>query len=170
MNEYYQPGDDLEITASAPVDERNVDAGAAADEVSDGLARAGSGQSFFGQSGPPERRVSQRYRARDVRGLIGWTEGGVFRQRNAWIVDISATGSLIATDVPPPLDRSIWLRLDNPAVPAWAEAKVLRIHTNASGLHAARLAFEGTCPYELIKGVAFALRPPGASTVGPGVS
>src|SRR4051794_25985978 len=64
-----------------------------------------------------DRRVAQRYRAKEGRCWIGWHEAGGFRQSAGWIIDISMSGGLIATDVAPPNDRSLWLRLDNPIVP-----------------------------------------------------
>src|SRR4051812_37732503 len=72
-----------------------------------------------------DRRVAQRYRAGEGRCWVGWNDEGRFRQVAAWIIDISVSGSLIAVDVPPPTDRSVWIRLDDPAVPEWAEARVL---------------------------------------------
>jgi hypothetical protein len=105
---------------------------------------------------PEERRVAQRYPATEGRCWIGWQESGQFRQLAAWILNISVSGSLVATDTPPPLDRPIWLRLDDTTVPEWAEAKVLRIHAGRDGFHAARLVFRGTCPYAMIRAAAFA--------------
>jgi hypothetical protein len=120
----------------------------------------------WGMSEPPppevrieDRRVAQRYRAQEGRCWIGWHEAGAFRQSPAWILDISASGGLLATDAPPLTDRSVWLRLDNPAVPDWAEARVVQLQASQSGFHAVRLVFRGTCPYPLIKAVAFASRP-----------
>jgi hypothetical protein len=161
MSENGQAGDEQNVTADVESCGVNVSWQA----PTDALAATPDGATVappFGAFGAPERRAAQRYLARDVRGWIGWYEGATFRELTAWIVNISAAGTLVATDTPPPADRAIWLRLDNPAVPDWAAARVVRIHTSASGLHAARLVFQNTCPYELIKGVAFSPRSPGA--------
>jgi hypothetical protein len=107
-----------------------------------------------------DRRVAHRYRARDGRCWIGWHAAGGFRQSAAWIIDISASGGLLATDGPPPLDRSVWIRLDNPSVPDWAEARVVDLRPTSSEIHAVRLVFRGTCPYAVIKAVAFSSQAP----------
>jgi hypothetical protein len=106
-----------------------------------------------------DRRVAQRYRAAEGRCWIGWQDMGGFRQSAAWILDISVSGSLIATDVAPPTSRSVWLRLDNPAVPDWAEARLVDLRASQAGLYAVRLVFRGACPYAFIKEVAFSSGP-----------
>jgi hypothetical protein len=125
--------------------------------------------------GPPpppakllERRVSQRYRSVQGRCWIGWHDGVNFRQSAAWILDISLSGGLIAADVPPPTNRSIWLRLDDPAVTDWAETRVIELKASPSGIAAARLVFRGSCPYAFMKAVAFS--PPGSRPAQPGHS
>ena len=110
-----------------------------------------------------EQRSSQRYLAASGRSWLGWHEKGSFHQTAAWILNISASGCLVAADEPAPADRSLWLRLDNPAVPGWAEVRVIGQQTSNVGILASRLVFRGTCPYELMKAVAFdssASRPP----------
>ncbi len=102
-----------------------------------------------------DRRVAQRYRATRGRCWVGWHEAGRFRVSAGWILNISVSGGLVALDSPPPTSGSIWIRPDSPAVPDWAEAKVLTLQPSESGFLAARLVFRGTCPYALIKEVAF---------------
>jgi hypothetical protein len=111
---------------------------------------------------PSEQRASQRYAAMAGRSWLGWYEGSNLRQTAAWILNISASGCLIAADAPTPGDRSVWLRLDNPAVPDWTEVRVVGEQKTDTGLLALRLVFRGTCPYEMMKAVAFgpAQRPP----------
>ena len=121
----------------------------------DPFARGMEGASFL----PGEdRRVAQRYRAKDGRCWLGWQEAGGFRQSAGWIIDISVSGGLIATDAAPPTDRSIWLRLDNPIVPDWAETRLVAVQSSQGGIFAARVVFRGTCPYAFIKEVAFSTR------------
>jgi hypothetical protein len=114
-----------------------------------------------------DRRVASRYRALEGRCWIGWQVGLGFHQSAAWILDISASGSLIATDAAPPTNCSVWLRLDNPAVPDWAESRVIERKASQSGIYAARLVFRGACPYTLIKAVAFSLNPAAARPKPP---
>ena len=114
-----------------------------------------------------DRRVAQRHRAKEGRCWIGWHDAGLFRQSAAWIIDISASGGLIATDAPPPGDRSVWIRLDNALVPDWAETRLVTLQSSQGGIYAARVVFRGTCPYSLLKEVAFSLANPDASRPGP---
>jgi hypothetical protein len=111
-----------------------------------------------------EQRVSQRYPALAGRSWLGWYEGGAFRQTAGWILNISASGALVATDVRPPAGPSVWLRLEDSAVAEWAEVRVIGVQDNHAGIPVTRLVFRGTCPYAMMKTVAFDSgpgRPPG---------
>jgi hypothetical protein len=115
---------------------------------------------------PPEarivdRRVAVRHRAKEGRCWLGWHDRGFFRHSAAWIINISSSGALVATDIPPPADQSIWLRLDNPAFPEWAETRLVDLQESQAGIYAARIVFRGVCPYTLIKAVAFDISGPG---------
>jgi hypothetical protein len=133
---------------------------------------------FPDDAGPPpppevrnvERRVAQRYPAVEGRSWLAWKEGNGFRRTAAWILNISASGCLVVSDLPPPTDRSIWLRLDNPAVPDWTEARLVDLPSNRDGIYAARLVFRGTCPYALMKAVAFGSSRPRPSGPEPSTS
>ncbi len=110
-----------------------------------------------------ERRTCQRYPAMAGRSWLGWYEGSQFHQTAAWILNISASGCLVAADVTAPADRSLWLRLDDSAAPDWAEVRIVGQQTGSGGILASRLVFRGTCPYDMMKAVAFsasANRPP----------
>jgi hypothetical protein len=102
-----------------------------------------------------DARSSQRYPAVAGRSWLGWHEATAFRQVAAWILNISASGCLVAVDERAAENRALWLRLDNPSVPDWAEVRVIEHLTTNSGLLASRLVFRGNCPYEVIKAVAF---------------
>jgi hypothetical protein len=102
-----------------------------------------------------EQRACQRYPAIGGRSWLGWYVGSQFEQTAAWILNLSASGCLTVADRPVPADRSLWLRLDDPAVPDWAEVRVVGHHTGNGGMLALRLVFRGACPYELMKAVAF---------------
>jgi hypothetical protein len=106
---------------------------------------------------PDERRASHRYPALGDggRSWLGWYEWSNFRQVAAWILNISSGGCLLAADAPAPHDRAIWLRLDNAAVPDWAEVRVIAHQRTNAGLLATRLAFRSSCPYDVMKAVAF---------------
>jgi hypothetical protein len=104
---------------------------------------------------PNDKRASQRYPAVGGRSWLGWYEGSRFRQTPAWILNISAGGCLIAADAPAPHDRSIWLRLDHTTLLDWAEVRVIAHQQTGAGLLASRFVFRDTCPYELMKVVAF---------------
>ena len=102
-----------------------------------------------------ERRACQRYPAVAGRSWLGWYEGSEFTQTAAWILNISAGGCLAVADATTPTDRSLWLRLDNPAFPDWAEVRVVGHQPGSGGILASRLVFRGACPYDMIKAVAF---------------
>jgi hypothetical protein len=108
---------------------------------------------------PNEKRASHRYPAvgDGGRSWLGWFEGNHFLETPAWILNISAGGCLIAVDAPAPPNRSVWLRLDTAAVPDWVEVRIIDHQRTKAGLLASRIAFSGTCPYEMIKAVAFGL-------------
>jgi hypothetical protein len=110
---------------------------------------------------PPieEKRVSHRYPAPAGRSWLGWYEAGAFRQTAGWILNISSSGALVASDVRPPVGPSVWLRLADPAVAEWAEVRVIGEQVNEAGIPLTRLVFRGACPYAMMKAVAFAPRP-----------
>jgi hypothetical protein len=102
-----------------------------------------------------ENRACQRYPAVAGRSWLGWYEGRQFHQTAAWILNISAGGCLVVADKTTPVDRSLWLRLDDPGVPNWAEVRVVGQQSGSGGILASRLVFRGTCPYDMMKAVAF---------------
>jgi hypothetical protein len=116
----------------------------------------------FAAMQPAERRASQRYPAVAGRAWLGWHEAGVFRQTAAWILNVGASGCLVAADSPVPDDRSSWLRPDDPGVRDWAKVRVVGHRRSNAGHLAFRLVFRGACPYDLMKAVAF-----GPSGKGP---
>jgi hypothetical protein len=110
---------------------------------------------FLDQIRVEEHRACHRYPAVAGRSWLGWYEGSQFRQTASWVLNISAGGCLLVADAPPPADRSLWLRLDDPAVPNWAEVRVVGQQSGSGGILAYRLVFRGTCPYDMMKAVAF---------------
>ncbi len=102
-----------------------------------------------------EQRACQRYPAAAGRSWLGWYQGSQFHQTAAWILNTSAGGCLVVADATTPTDRSLWLRLDNPAIPDWAEVRAVGHQSGNGGILASRLVFRGTCPYDLMKAVAF---------------
>ena len=109
----------------------------------------------FEQIRVEEQRACQRYPAVAGRSWLGWYQGSQFHQTAAWILNISAGGCLVVADALAPADRSLWLRLDDPAAADWAEVRVVGQKTGSGGILASRLVFRGACPYDMMKAVAF---------------
>src|SRR3954470_13014803 len=59
-------------------------------------------QAFLHDQRISDRRVAQRYLATQGKCWIGWHEAGTFRNSAAWIIDISSSGALVATDASAP--------------------------------------------------------------------
>jgi hypothetical protein len=124
----------------------------------------------FAPSQVSEQRASQRYPAVEGRCWLGWHEGTEFREIAAWILNISASGCLVAADAPGPTDRPIWLRLDAPACSRWVDVRIMGHQSTDAGILASRLVFRGACPYDLMKAVAFATSARRAASGGPSPS
>jgi hypothetical protein len=102
-----------------------------------------------------DRRASLRYPAVVRHAWLGWREGREFQRAAAFLLDISLGGCLLAATEVPPAHRTILICLDGPLLPVWFEAKALEVRASESGIHAVRLIFPGSCPYELFMAVAY---------------
>ena len=101
-----------------------------------------------------ERRLWQRYPAREKRARLTWFEEGIERTIQGELLNISGGGAAMVTDAEPPLDITAWLGLETENPPTDpVESKVLGISFDPSGTKFIRLAFVETCPiafFELV--------------------
>jgi hypothetical protein len=73
-----------------------------------------------------DRRRSARHVARKNLACVEWLEGGEIRESAARLVNVGQGGALFLTDSSPPLFKTIWCRLDEPAPTDWVTARVVR--------------------------------------------
>ncbi len=107
---------------------------------------------IFGQQ--EERRLWQRYPARENRAMLTWFEDGSERTTRGELLNISGGGAAIITETEPPLETPAWLglQIEAPAIDP-VESKVLGISSDASGTKFVRIGFIETCPiafFELV--------------------
>ncbi len=99
-----------------------------------------------------ERRLWQRYPAREKRARLTWHEAGSQRTIQGELLNISGGGAAIITDAEPTPDAPAWLELaTEAAVIDPVESKVLGISFDPSGQKFVRLTFVGTCPIEFFE-------------------
>src|SRR5262245_39119828 len=92
----------------------------------------------------PDRRASLRHPARDNQALVGWWDGGEFRQIDAGFLNISLGGGLIQVEALP-RSKHIWVRLEWPAKTQWRRARVIRVQRDEFGQPQAGLSFPALC-------------------------
>jgi hypothetical protein len=68
----------------------------------------------------------------------------------ALLLDVSATGAMIALDEAPTPREPVWLRLGLQDRVAWREARVVGVTSSPRGPHLVRLAFLDPCPVEVL--------------------
>jgi hypothetical protein len=92
----------------------------------------------------PDRRRSARHVARMNLASLWWSEGGEIRESAARLVDVGQGGALFLTNSPPPLFKTIWCRLDEPAPTDWVTARVIR----HGGEHEIGVEFTDACRFD----------------------
>jgi hypothetical protein len=104
----------------------------------------------FGQQ--EERRLWQRYPAREKRVRLTWFEDGREQTARGELSNISGGGAAIIIGAEPPIDTPAWLGLDteDPAIDP-LESKVLGISFDPSGSKSVRVCFIETCPIEFFE-------------------
>lgn len=99
-----------------------------------------------------ERRLWQRYPAREKHALLTWFEDGSERTARGELLNISGGGAAIIIDAEPPIDTPAWLGLETAADESDpVESKVLGVSLDASGSRFVRLSFVEPCPMKLFE-------------------
>jgi c-di-GMP-binding flagellar brake protein YcgR len=99
-----------------------------------------------------ERRLWQRYPARETRATLAWYEQDIERTIPAELLNISGGGAAIITEVEPPADQPLWLGLESKDVAIVpTEARLVVISADPSGLKVVRLRFVDSCPMEMFE-------------------
>jgi hypothetical protein len=99
-----------------------------------------------------ERRLWQRYPARETRATLTWIHDEHERTVRGELLNISGGGAAVVIDAEPPADKPISFGLESkgPTI-APVESRVVVISLDASGLKIARLRFVDSCPMALFE-------------------
>src|SRR4051812_35156735 len=95
-----------------------------------------------------ERPRSPRLPAVENAILLSWQGHGLALRLKGRMLNVSQTGALILSEVLPPLDQRLRIRLERPIRTDWCDARVVR---HGEG-HEAGLRFEDCDPYALVLG------------------
>jgi hypothetical protein len=102
-----------------------------------------------------ERRLWERYPARESRATLTWMDGSSQRTIRGDLLNISGGGAAIVTEVAPPSGSPIWLQLDasvrllDPIKPV--KSKLVMSSDDPSGMKVAHIQFLDPCPMELFE-------------------
>jgi hypothetical protein len=92
------------------------------------------------------RRTAARHPARLSIGRLEWAEAGDFRSARFRLRDVSRTGAGLVAEAPLPLNRPVWIRLEEPVSTDWLAARVTRQGVQLE----AGVLFSGPCPFEFL--------------------
>jgi hypothetical protein len=112
-----------------------------------------SSKSAFDQvlAGVSERREHPRHRLRDVPGILGWRAGDRLFTCRMTMLDISGGGAAVLAESAPPVNQSVWIRLESGATGAERiEARVVSTSALPSGKLTVRMQFTSWAPLENI--------------------
>ena len=102
-----------------------------------------------------ERRLWERYPARESRATLSWLEGTTENTTHGDLLNISGGGVAFVTDELPPTGVTIWLELDAGArqVPRIepVESRLIATSVNPSGMKIAHIQFVTPCPMDLFE-------------------
>jgi hypothetical protein len=94
-----------------------------------------------------ERRLWQRYPARATHTSLRWLTDDGDRTVGGELLNISGGGAAVVTEVEPPANAPVWVKLECPARPVDpVEARLVIISLDPSGMKVARLRFVDPCP------------------------
>jgi hypothetical protein len=107
-------------------------------------------EGFFGQQ--HERRLWQRYPAREKRARLTWIQGNQEKAVPCELLNISGGGAAVVSTVEPPSDKPIWFSLQNqPLGIDPVESMVQGTSLDPSGSKIVRLRFLDPCPMALFE-------------------
>jgi hypothetical protein len=99
-----------------------------------------------------ERRLWQRYPARETRAMLIWTEDRVERMVRGELVDISGGGAAVAINSEPPSDKPIRFGIESEARAIdQVESRLFVISIEPNGEEIAHLRFVEPCPIALFE-------------------
>jgi hypothetical protein len=102
-----------------------------------------------------ERRMWERYPARESRATLTWLDGSTERTIPGELLNISGGGAAFVSEEQPPPGVSIWLQLEasirQPYPIDPVESQLVTTSADPSGLKIAHLQFVGPCPMELFE-------------------
>jgi hypothetical protein len=102
-----------------------------------------------------ERRLWERYPARESRATLSWLEGTTEHSTHGDLLNISGGGAAFVTDVLPPSRVSVWLELDAgvrqvPRIEP-VESRLIMTSVDPSGMKIAHIQFVSPCPMDLFE-------------------
>lgn len=99
-----------------------------------------------------ERRLWQRYPAREKRATLFWVEQDVQHTIPGELLNISGGGAAVITEPHPPANTALFLGLETEAIPIIPiEAKLVVVSLDISGSNVVRLSFVDSCPMEMFE-------------------
>jgi hypothetical protein len=102
-----------------------------------------------------ERRMWERYPARESRATVTWLDGSAEKTTHGDLLNISGGGAAFVSDVLPPPGVRIWLQLEARARQADrtdpVESKIVTTSTDPSGMKIAHIQFVEPCPMDLFE-------------------
>lgn len=99
-----------------------------------------------------DRRGELRYRLAMEQGQVGWWEGAEFVTADARLIDIGTGGAAVRVRSLPPMDRRIYLRLeDRTIVTESVSAMIVHVAALRPKGFELRLAFDVSCPPALFQ-------------------
>ena len=102
-----------------------------------------------------ERRLWERYPARESRATVTWLDGPGETTIHGDLLNISGGGVAFVADVLPPLGVPIWLQLDARArqvdLPTPVESRLVTTSNDPSGMKIAHIQFIDPCPMDLFE-------------------
>jgi PilZ domain len=92
----------------------------------------------------PNSRTSPRHTALENYARLEWWQGDRVYDSPARLVNISEGGALLIVEKSPPLEQTIWCRLEEPTPTDWIRANVVR-HGDPREI---ALTFPASCPFD----------------------
>lgn len=99
-----------------------------------------------------DRRAELRYRLAMEQGQVGWWEGAEFVTVEARLLDIGTGGAAVRVRSLPPMDRRIYLRLEDRTITTESvSAMIVHVAALRPRGFELRLAFDVPCPPALFQ-------------------